>query len=108
MLLASLSRWSRAVCTGGRNLKYPCPSNAEMTTNAKLILSLLAVSLGAGCAGSGPNTTQGAVGGAAAGALLGGIIGNNRAGGNGASGAAIGAVAGGVAGAAMGNSLDHD
>jgi outer membrane lipoprotein SlyB len=78
-----------------------------MKTNAKLVLSLLVVSLGAGCVGGGPNTTQGAVGGAAAGALLGGIIGNNRGSGNGASGAAIGAVAGGIAGGAIGNSLDH-
>jgi hypothetical protein len=79
-----------------------------MNTKAKLILSLLAVALGAGCVGNGPNTQQGAVGGALAGALAGGIIGNNRGSHNVASGAAIGAVAGGVAGAAIGNSLDHD
>jgi hypothetical protein len=79
-----------------------------MTTNIKLILTLLTTALGAGCVGNGPNTQQGAVGGAVAGALAGGIIGNNRGSHNAASGAAIGAVAGGIAGAAIGNSLDHD
>lgn len=76
-------------------------------THTKLLLSALALSLGAGCA-YGPNTQQGAVGGALAGALAGGIIGNNRGSGNAASGAAIGAVAGGLAGGAIGNSLDHE
>ena len=79
-----------------------------MTPCTKLLLALLAVSLGAGCVGNGPNTQQGAVGGAAAGALLGGIIGHNRGSHNTASGAAIGALAGGVAGTAIGNSLDHE
>ncbi len=74
----------------------------------KSILAALAVgTLFAGCAGSGPNTQQGAVGGAVAGALVGGVIGNNRGSGNAASGAAIGAAAGAIAGGAVGNSLDH-
>jgi len=83
-------------------------SYARMTSCTKLILSAVALSLGAGCAGYGPNTQQGAVGGALAGALAGGIIGNNRGSHNAASGAAIGAVAGGLAGGAIGNSLDHE
>jgi outer membrane lipoprotein SlyB len=74
---------------------------------ALALASLALVTFGAGCAGYGPNTQQGAVIGAAGGALAGGVIGNNRGSGNALSGAAIGAAAGGIAGAAIGNSVDH-
>src|SRR5471030_58611 len=72
-----------------------------------LILALSLAALGAGCAGTGPNTQQGAVGGAALGALAGAVIGNNSGHHDALGGAAIGAVAGGVAGAVVGNSVDH-
>lgn len=79
-----------------------------MKPNQPILLVLLgALALSAGCAGTGPNTQQGAVGGALAGAAIGGVIGNNRGSGNALSGAAIGAAAGGLAGGAVGNSLDH-
>jgi hypothetical protein len=78
-----------------------------MKTSHVLPLCVLAAALGAGCASSGPNTRQGAVGGAVAGAIAGGIIGNNHGSRNVASGAAIGAAAGGLAGAAIGNQLDY-
>ncbi len=72
-----------------------------------LTASVALAALLSGCAGTGPNTQQGAVGGALAGGLIGGIIGNNHGSRNTASGAAIGAVAGGIAGATMGNAADH-
>ncbi len=80
----------------------------------KTKLSFLALAslaaLTAGCVGSGPNTTQGAVAGGALGAVAGAVIGNNTGHGghnNALAGAAIGGVAGAVAGGAVGNSLDH-
>jgi hypothetical protein len=82
-------------------------SHSSVNATRLFATSLAVMALLSGCAGTGPNTQQGAVGGALAGALAGGIIGHNRAGGNGAGGAAIGAVAGGLAGAVLGNSLDH-
>src|SRR5690348_16768330 len=78
---------------------------------AVALLSLGVVSLLSGCAGSGPNTEQGAVAGGALGALAGGIIGHNSGSGsstNTVNGVVIGAAAGAVAGGAIGNSIDHE
>jgi hypothetical protein len=72
-----------------------------------LLVALTLSALGAGCAGTGPNTQQGAVGGAALGALAGAIIGNNSGHHDALGGAVIGGVAGGVAGGVIGNSVDH-
>jgi hypothetical protein len=77
-----------------------------MKTTLTLTLSTLLAALGAGCASSGPNTRQGAVGGAVAGAVIGGIVGHQS--GETGAGAAIGAAAGGATGAAVGNKLDRD
>ena len=72
------------------------------------ILLAAVVSLCAGCAGTGPNTQQGAVTGGILGAIAGAVIGNNSGGGgHGAGGAVIGAVAGAAAGGALGNAEDH-
>ncbi len=79
-----------------------------MKTKSTLLLSLTVVMLGAGCAGTGPNTQRGAVAGGVLGAIAGGIIGNNRGSGNAASGAAIGAAAGAIAGGTLGNAADHE
>jgi hypothetical protein len=78
---------------------------------AVAILGLGLLPLFSGCAGSGPNTEQGAVAGGALGALAGGIIGHNSGSGNTrntVNGAVLGAAAGAVAGGAIGNSVDHE
>lgn len=78
---------------------------------AVVILGLGVLPLLSGCAGSGPNTEQGAVAGGALGALAGGIIGHNSGSGNTrntVNGAVLGGVAGAVAGGAIGNSVDHE
>src|SRR5687767_1294308 len=77
-----------------------------MNATKTLTLSVLITGLGAGCASSGPNTRQGAVGGAVAGGVIGGIVGHQS--GETAAGAAIGAAAGGAAGAAVGNRADRN
>jgi outer membrane lipoprotein SlyB len=80
---------------------------SRMKPSKTFLPALLIVALGAGCAGTGPNTQQGAVAGAGLGALAGAIIGNNSGGHNALGGAAIGAVVGGIAGGTVGNNLDH-
>lgn len=72
-----------------------------------VISSLTLCALLAGCAGTGPNTQQGAVGGAALGALAGAVIGNNTHGSSSGEGALWGALAGGLIGGTMGNAADH-
>src|SRR6185369_11644022 len=75
---------------------------------AVVIVSLAMLPLFSGCAGTGPNTEQGAVAGGVLGAVAGGIIGNNSRGGNTVGGAVVGATAGAVAGGVIGNSVDHE
>ena len=77
-----------------------------MNATKSLTLSVLVTALGAGCASSGPNTRQGAVGGAVAGGIIGAIVGHQS--GETAAGAAIGAAAGGATGAAVGNRADRN
>ena len=78
-----------------------------MKTRALFLSSLALTTLLAGCAGTGPNTQQGAVTGGALGALAGAIIGNNSRGGNALGGALIGGAVGAIAGGTIGNSIDH-
>jgi len=61
-----------------------------------------------GCAGTGPNTQQGAVTGGALGAIAGAIIGHNSGSGNTLGGALIGGAAGALAGGTIGNAKDHE
>jgi hypothetical protein len=77
-----------------------------MNRSISLPLALSLAALFTGCAGTGPNTQQGAVTGAAIGALAGGIIGNNH-GHQTWQGAAIGAAVGALAGGTLGNSIDN-
>ena len=73
-----------------------------------ILLSVLAVgTLLTGCAGTGPNTQQGAVTGGLLGAVAGAVIGNNSRGGNSVGGALIGGTIGALAGGTMGNAVDH-
>jgi hypothetical protein len=73
-----------------------------------VVSTVMAVLLCAGCAGTGPNTEQGAVAGGVLGAVAGGVIGHNSRGGNTVGGAVVGATAGAVAGGVIGNSIDHE
>jgi hypothetical protein len=78
-----------------------------MKTSFLIVTTSLAALCG-GCAGTGPNTEQGAVIGGATGAVAGAIVGNNSGGGGHAvGGALIGGAVGAVAGGAIGNNLDH-
>ena len=78
-----------------------------MKTRTLLTSSFVLATLLTGCAGTGPNTQQGAVAGGAVGALAGAIIGNNTRGGNALGGALIGGAVGAIAGGTIGNSVDH-
>ena len=75
---------------------------------SNVVPAAVAVLLFAGCAGTGPNTEQGAVAGGVLGAVAGGIIGHNSGSGNTVGGAVVGATAGAVAGGVIGNSVDHE
>jgi uncharacterized membrane protein YeaQ/YmgE (transglycosylase-associated protein family) len=77
--------------------------NKTITATTLVLGTLLA-----GCAGTGPNTQQGAVEGGALGALAGAVIGNNSGSHNGAAGALIGGLVGAIAGGTLGNSVDHE
>jgi hypothetical protein len=82
--------------------------NTPPSQNSRtLLVALSLAALAAGCAGTGPNTQQGAVGGAALGAIAGAIVGNNSGSHDALGGAVIGGVAGGIAGGVIGNSVDH-
>src|SRR3954467_15462079 len=104
-----------AVCSALADTISPPPpeqhsvgaDDQTMKTPHSLLLSLGILLLGAGCAGTGPNTQQGAVAGGALGAVAGAIIGNNSGSHNSVAGALIGGAAGAVAGGGIGNSLDH-
>ncbi len=73
------------------------------------LISFLTLSvLCGGCADTGPNTQQGAVGGAALGAIAGAIIGNNSGNHSAGNGAVVGALAGALIGGTMGNQVDHE
>src|SRR3569833_2808476 len=77
--------------------------------NQVLLASTLGLSaLLGGCAGTGPNTQQGAVTGGALGAIAGAIIGHNSGSGNTLGGALSGGAAGALAGGTIGNSVDHE
>src|SRR3954463_2248795 len=104
---ADCSRGRAQILRGLPELPSIGAFDLAMKTPISVLLSLAALSLGAGCAGTGPNTQQGAVGGAAVGAVAGAIIGNNSHGHDSVAGALIGGAAGAVAGGAIGNSLDH-
>ncbi len=79
-----------------------------MRKQAFLVSTIAIAALLSGCAGTGPNTQQGAVTGGALGALAGAIIGHNSGGGNTLGGALIGGAAGALAGGTIGNSVDHE
>jgi hypothetical protein len=72
------------------------------------VSTLALASLVNGCAGSGPNTEQGAVVGGALGMISGAVIGHNSRNSDGATGAIVGGIAGATAGAVIGNSVDHE
>jgi hypothetical protein len=77
-----------------------------MKTSFIIVTASLAALCG-GCAGTGPNTEQGAVIGGATGAVAGAVIGNNSGSHNAVGGALIGGAVGAVAGGVIGNNLDH-
>src|SRR3954467_15981419 len=79
-----------------------------MNKTLTLVSALSLAALLNGCAGSGPNTEQGAVVGGALGMISGAVIGHNSRNSDGATGAIVGGIAGATAGAVIGNSVDHE